>query len=85
MSDTKTYTADGFDDAIIGLDTQGEVPRVVYSIELMIENLCNKQGWEIDEAIEFLDFNVFGAYLGKGTPLYIHTMTAEEVRDYVFD
>ena len=69
MSDTNTYTADGFDDAVIGLDTQGGgVPRVVYSIELMIKNLCDKHGWEMDEAIEFLDFNVFGAYLGGGHP-----------------
>jgi len=85
MSDTKTYTADGFDDAIIGLDTQGEVPRVVYSIELMIENLCNNNGWEMDEAIDFISYNVIGSYLGEGTPLYIHTMTAEEVHDYVSD
>ena len=67
MSDTNTYTADGFDDAIIGLDTQGEVPRVVYSIELMIENLCNKNGWEMDEAIEFLDFNVIVIRLSFST------------------
>ena len=55
MSDTKTYTADGFDDAIIGIETKGEVPRVVYSVDLMIKSLCDNHGWSMDEAIDFIN------------------------------
>ena len=85
MSDTKTYTADGFDDAIIGIETKGEVPRVVYSVDLMIKSLCDNHGWSMDEAIDFINYNVIGSYLGEGMPLYVHTMTAEEVHDYLSD
>lgn len=75
MTKEKTYTADGFDEAIVGIDSSGDVPRIVYSIERMIEILCEKYGWDEEESSEFVSFNVMGAHLGEGTPLYIHTMT----------
>lgn len=84
MTSEKTYTADGFDEAIVGIESGSSVPRVVYSIEKMINILCEKYGWDEDESSEFISFNVIGAYLGEGTPLYIHTMTPEEVNEYFF-
>ena len=30
-----------------------------------------------EEAVEFFDFNVEGAYMGKGTPMYIETFDWE--------
>ena len=63
---------DGYDEAIVGITTEGQL---VYSREKMIE-LCAKQG-EMDEmdAIEWLEFNTFCAYVGEKTPLYIYTST----------
>lgn len=63
---------DGYDDAIVGITRDGQL---VYSIEKMIE-LCAKQG-EMEEidAIEWLEFNTFCAYVGEKTPLYIYTST----------
>jgi hypothetical protein len=63
---------DGYDEAIVGITTEGQL---VYSREKMIE-LCAKQG-EMEEidAIEWLEFNTFCAYVGEKTPIYIYTGT----------
>ena len=62
-------TADGFDKAIIGVTTQG---LVVYDYNKCVEVLM-KEGMEEDEAVEHLDFNVVGSYMGEGTPIFIIT------------
>ena len=60
--------ADGFDDAIIGIETVSE--RVVYSKNIMIDILIDEGMDEID-AIEHLEYNVWGAYVGEHTPIYV--------------
>ena len=59
--------ADGFDDAIIGLECNNY--RVVYSKQKMIEILGDKM--DFTETINHLEFNVWGAYMGCKTPMYI--------------
>jgi hypothetical protein len=67
---------DGYDDAILGITDNGQL---VYSQERMIE-LCAEQGeMDEEEAIEFLSFNTFCAYVGEMTPIYVRTM---EIREY---
>jgi hypothetical protein len=63
---------DGYDEAIVGITRDGQL---VYSIEKMIE-LCAKDG-EMEEmdAIEWLEYNTFCAYVGEKTPLFIYTST----------
>jgi len=63
---------DGYDEAIVGITRDGQL---VYSIEKMIE-ICARDG-EMDEmdAIEWLEYNTFGAYVGEKTPQYIYTST----------
>lgn len=56
---------DGFDDAIIGIDTQ--CYRVIYSYGLCLEIL--KRDTTLEQAIEYFDFNVRGAYIGEKTPI----------------
>jgi hypothetical protein len=62
--------ADGFDDCIIGV-TGGIEPVAVYDKDLMIQELVS-QGMDEIEAIEYLEFNTWGAYVGEQTPIYIH-------------
>lgn len=64
----KVLFADGFDDAIIGYDEQSK--RVVYSQQRMILTLMN-DGMEFEDAIEYLGFNVWSAYVGEHQPIYI--------------
>jgi len=61
--------ADGFEDSILGYDTKG---RVIYSALNIIETLVKRDGMSYDEAQEYFNFNVDGAYVGEYTPIYIH-------------
>ena len=62
--DGEWLTADGFDGAMIGVS--GE--KVVYSTDKCIEILKSEHGMSEEEAIEYFDFNVQGAYVGEKTP-----------------
>jgi hypothetical protein len=61
--------ADNFDDAVVGIEVN--TLRLVYSIDKMIAILTEDMSYE--DAIEYLDFNVFCAYVGERTPIYIYT------------
>ena len=59
--------ADGLDDAIIGVWSEG---RLVYSVDKVIEILM-AQDMTLNEAIEFYEFNIECAYVGERTPIFI--------------
>lgn len=60
--------ADGFDDAIIGVD---EVDlRVVYDIDEII-NILMREMMTVSEAFEYYDYNIAGAYVGEKTPVFM--------------
>jgi len=58
--------ADGFDEAIIGIDEHSM--RLIYSISKCIEILSRDMSEE--DAVEYFDFNVAGAYMGEKTPIW---------------
>jgi len=60
--------ADGHDHAIMGYSTKG---NVIYSANQIIGGLIN-DGMTEEEAVEFFDFNIEGAYVGEYTPIYIY-------------
>ncbi len=59
--------ADGFDEAIIGFEPN--LWKVVYSRSKCIEIMSKDMSEE--EAIEYLEYNTFAAYVGKKTPLWV--------------
>lgn len=65
--------ADGFDDAIIGVvrDMMNGQERVVYDSDKCIRILTDN-GTTSEEAAEYFSFNVVGAYMGEGTPLFLY-------------
>jgi len=63
--------ADGYDDAIIGVCGGFDSGRVAYSIPKMIEIAAKDLSVDYDEAVEWLDYNTFGAYVGEHTPIYV--------------
>ena len=79
VENNETMFVDGFDDAIIGLDTSGDVFRVIYDREKMIDILRDRDRMDLDEAIDYLEYNVWGAYVGEGTPIYAHEGSKERV------
>lgn len=69
-SNNQTMLASGFEDAIIGIDTSNEVFRVIYDRDKMTDILMTRDNMTAEDAIEYLEYNVFGAYVGEGTPIY---------------
>jgi len=60
--------ADGFDECIIGVTSKG---CIAYDATKMLRQMCDKDGMSMDEAIEYFDYNIDGAYVGELTPVYI--------------
>ena len=58
--------ADGFDDAIIGVE-ENEM-RLIYSVSKCLE-ILEKDMNKLD-AIEYFKFNVSGSYIGNKTPIW---------------
>lgn len=67
--DEEFLKADGFDDAIIGVDEM--TMRLIYSVTKCIDILIS-EGLTDEEALEFFDFNVGGAYVGEKTPIWCY-------------
>lgn len=68
--DEEFLIADGFDNAVIGV----EVPsmRLIYSVTLCLEILMADEEMSLEDAIEHFEFNVSGAYVGEQTPIWCH-------------
>lgn len=65
-------TCDGFDEAIIGMAERINLgPVVAYSVEKILDILINRDGMTYEEAIEYYDYNVVGAWMGEFTPVFI--------------
>ena len=56
LPDEMFVTIDGFDNAIIGVNTDNTPMRLVYSVPEMIECLM-KQEMTLDEAIDYFEYN----------------------------
>jgi hypothetical protein len=75
----EALTADGFDDAYVGwIDrrwtTSQSGPVAVYSRQKCIDILM-KQGMSYEDAVDYFEFNVIGAYMGPLTPLFLNEAT----------
>ena len=66
-------TADGFDDAIVGIcHSFGKEPTVCYDQRKILDTLVS-QGMSEEEAQEYFDYNIIGAYVGERTPCFLET------------
>lgn len=75
LEEEECLTADGFDEALVGC-TYGANVVAVYDINKMIEVLI-AEGMEYDDAVEFIEYNIVGAYMGEKTPQYVNFVTQE--------
>jgi len=66
--------ADGFDAAIVGqvYDLATSSNRLIYSVDKCVDILVNRDDMDTEEALEYIEFNVSGAYVGDGTPLFMY-------------
>jgi len=74
--------ADGFDDAIMGVcRICAQHDRLVYDYDACLKILMDRDEMTWEEAEDYLEFNVLGAYVGEQTPAFIHMLTMEEVEE----
>jgi len=73
--DSDLLKIDGFDEAAIGTACiwrdNTRVDVLVYSGDEIVEILMVRDGMEMFEAIEYIEFNIEGAYMGERTPVIV--------------
>ena len=60
---------DGHDNALIGWSTDG---KAIYRVSDIVETLMERDEMSHEEAMEYFDFNILGAYVGEYTPIYMY-------------
>jgi len=73
---------DGFDSAIIGTAERCNMDTVIaYDLTKMVKILVARDDMSMEEAHEYIQFNIIGAYIGEYTPIIVNKMTEEEVKE----
>ena len=62
--------ADGLEEAFIGIGYQFNTPLAIYSKSKAIQCLMDK-GMDEEQAYEYFDYNIAGAYVGEQTPIFL--------------
>ena len=66
---------DGHDDAILGpaliWGNGSRISVLVYDAEAIRTTLMERDNMEADEAREYIEFNIEGAYVGPDTPILV--------------
>tara|TARA_Y100001951_G_C11228131_1_gene232956 strand:+ start:161 stop:520 length:360 start_codon:yes stop_codon:yes gene_type:complete len=71
LLDPETMKMDGYDDCIVGIvEGFGSTRLLCYDREKVLERLM-ADGMGYDEAQEYYEFNMLGAFVGEGTPCFI--------------
>ena len=82
VNDTVKYDdvlyADDLDYALIGHTLTGEHMLAVYDYWRCVEWFEQTTDMSYQEAIEWVDFNVTGAFVGPQTPIFIETIDDSE-------
>ena len=79
LEGSETLFADGWDDCIIGVGTRcGQTPILVYDTDKIIQRLMDEDGMSWSEASEYFSFNIEGAWMGEGTPIFCETLEEME-------
>lgn len=68
----------GFEDAFLGPARRcGQPTLAAFSVRKCIEILMKRDGMSYEEADEFFEFNVAGAWVGEGTPIWVYDLDEE--------
>lgn len=86
MDEEKLVKADGFEDAIIGVGGRINMPEVlIYSYNKCVKILMKREKWTHEEAIEWMDYNVVGSWVGETTPIFVHEIPSDQKIDDFLD
>jgi len=73
QAELELLCADGFDDAILGIGQQFNTYFVVYDRTKVIDTLMARDGMSEEEAVEWYEVNIVGAWVGTSTPCFVMT------------
>jgi len=62
-----------YDVAMVGVVNRIGTTAICYDESKVIEVLMNEDGMEYEEAREFYEFNILGAWVGESTPFFLET------------
>ena len=75
---------DGFEQAFIGIARRCGQPAIAaYDRDRCIGILVDRDGMSYDEAEEFFEFNVQGAWVGPHTPVILERATPQPIQHVV--
>lgn len=75
----KKLSGDQFDIAILGvLRRCGQEDIIVYDENTVIDILVQEDGMTPEEAVEYYEFNIVGAWVGEDTPGFLHAADMDE-------
>ena len=63
---------DGFDEALIGFSQRINEPLLaVYKWQRMVQILKNRDKMSYEDAVEYIEYNCIGAWIGEQTPIIV--------------
>lgn len=66
---------DGFDEAFMGYTTRINEPDVaIYDYDTMVAVCMKRDGMTYDDAVEYIEFNCQGAWVGERTPYILRRL-----------
>jgi hypothetical protein len=77
--DGEILLADGFDECVVGMTLSDDEWVALYDATLVVNQLARDMPYEC--AMEFFEFNIEGAYMGKKTPVFIFMDQADDTLD----
>lgn len=73
---------DGFDNAIIGVGERNNTDSmIVYDYNKMVKILVTRDDMSYEEAEEYIDYNIVGAWIGDTTPIIVTKKNIEEIEE----
>ena len=69
-----------FDNAVIGLTTDG---RVVYQYDRMVADMVNRDSVSEEDAVDFIDYNTIRSipYAGESAPIIMYPILTEVLNE----
>ena len=69
--DEKILLADGLESAFMGIGRQFHYPIAIYSYRKAIKILMRDHKMDREDAEEYFQFNIAGAFVGDQTPVFL--------------
>lgn len=60
--------ADGFDEAVIGIDMN--TMRLIYSVSKVIDIMMDRDGMDEQDALDWYEYNMQSTWVGDHTPIW---------------